>query len=518
MRTESRGDVRLLHKWQKGLWNLLFSRTFFVLALLLAQFLFLLSFLIWLADLLPHVLGSQYLLTFCMVLCLINSRLDPTAKLTWLVAIMVSPVFGSLLYLFTEKDIGHRALKKRLLDISVSTASLLPQTSAQRLQDLSPGTASLAHYVYHQGGYPVYTDTQVEYFSSGQQKLKQLLIELEQAKSFIYLEYFIIEEGVMWGQILDVLIRKAAQGVDVRVIYDGTCELTLLPKEYPKMLKAHGIRCKVFCPVVPFVSTHYNYRDHRKILIIDGHTAFNGGINLADEYIGVRKKFGVWKDSAVMLKGSAVKSFTLMFLRSWNLNEMTPDYAALETIPAPIPAAGFVMPYGDQPLDAERVGQNVYLHLLSRAEKYVYIMTPYLILDTEMENALIFAAARGVQVKLILPGIPDKKVPYALAKTHYQALLEGGVSIYEYTPGFVHAKVFLCDGQEAIVGTINLDYRSLYHHFECGTYINGAPCLQDIYKDFEDTLANCRQITQNTKQPFGLRLLGKLCKLFAPLL
>ena len=518
MRAESTGDVRLLKKWQKGLWNLLFSKTALFLILLLGQFLLLLGLMLRLADFLPHVLGGQFLLTCTMVLYLVNSRLDPTAKLTWMAVILVSPVFGSLVYLFTERELGHRAMKKRLSDINHQTANLLTQLPAESLRCKDPGVAALSHYIYKHGGYPIFPDTKVEYFSSGEEKLRRLLEELEKAESFIFLEYFIIEEGVMWGQILDVLIRKAAQGVDVRVLYDGTCELTLLPKEYPSMLKKKGIRCKVFSPFIPFASTHYNYRDHRKILVIDGHTAFNGGINLADEYIGAKIKFGHWKDAAVMLKGSAVQSFTMMFLQNWNLDEKTPDYTPLQKVPLPEAAAGLVMPYADQPLNAEQVGKNVYLDLIHRATDYVYIMSPYLILDTELENALTFAAARGVQIKLILPGIPDKKLPYALAKTHYQALLASGVEIYEYTPGFVHAKVFLCDGQEAIVGTINLDYRSLYHHFECATYLHGVPCLQDIAKDFENTFQKCSRITPETRQRWRVRLLGRLCKLIAPLL
>lgn len=515
MRKDAPGDTRLLKKWQKGLWNLLFSKILLFLVLLLVQFLLLLAVLFRLTEFLPHAIGGQYLITFGMVLYLINSRLDPSAKLTWLVAIMISPVFGSLLYLVTVKDLGHRTMKKRLCAIANNTATALPQTAGLQC---APGPTALAHYVYHHGGYPIFQNTQVTYLPSGEEKLRRLLDELEHAKHFIFLEYFIIEEGVMWGQILDVLIRKAAQGVDVRVIYDGTCEFTLLPKQYPDMLKARNIQCKVFSPFIPFVSTHYNFRDHRKILVIDGNTAFNGGINLADEYIGVRQKFGHWKDAAVMLKGPAVKSFTKMFLDNWNLDEPKPDYTPLQVDAAPVCVPGFVMPYADQPLDGERVGENVYLDLINRANRFVYIMTPYLILDAELENALLYAAARGIRVKLILPGIPDKKLPYALAKTHYEALLQGGVEIYEYTPGFVHAKVFLCDGREAIVGTINLDYRSLYHHFECATYINGAPCLDDIHRDFEDTLQKCRRITPDTRQPLGLQLLGRLCKIFAPLM
>lgn len=516
------GGVRLLKKWQTGLWNLLFSRMTLFLVLLLLQFLMLFSFFFWLEDFLPHVVGGQFLLTCGMLVYLLNSRLDPTGKITWLVVIMIAPVFGSLLYLFSVKEIGHRAMKKRLAFLTEQAKPLLPQQEAalQQLKAQRPGAAALANYLHNRGGYPIYTDTQAQYLPTGKAFLEKLLFELEQAKKSVFLQFFIIEEGTMWGQVLDVLIRKAAQGVDVRVIYDGTCEFTLLPKGYPKMLARYGIRCKVFSPFVPFVSTHYNYRNHRKIAVIDGRTAFTGGINLADEYIEAREKFGRWKDTGIMLKGPAVRSFTQMFLKSWNLDVKQPEYAPMEVQPMPVTAQGLVLPYGDQPLDGERIGQNVYLSMLSRARSYVYIMTPYLILDGEMENALIYAAARGVQVKLILPGVPDKKIPYALAKTHYPALLESGVEIYEYTPGFVHAKVILCDGVEAVVGTINLDYRSLFHHFECAAYLYDTPCLGEVQADFADTLTQCRRVTPETvrKERWSLRLLGKLCKLFAPLL
>lgn len=514
--------VRLLKRGQTGLWNLLFSRMTLFLVLLLFQFMMLFSFFFWLEDFLPPVLGGQFLLTCGMILHLLNSRLDPTGKNTWLVVIVIAPVFGSLLYWFSVKEIGHRAMKKRLAQLTARTKPVdtRQEESLQQLKEKSPGAAALANYLHNRGGYPLYTDSQAQYLPSGKAFLEALLWELEQAKTSIFLQFFIVEEGVMWGQVLSVLIRKAAQGVDVRVIYDGTCEFTLLPKKYPRLLAGHGIRCKVFSPFVPFVSTHYNYRNHRKIVVIDGHTAFTGGINLADEYIEVRQKFGRWKDTGILIKGKAAGSFTRMFLESWNLDEKQPDLAPLERLPAPMPGGGLVLPYGDQPLDRERVGQNVYLSILNRARDYVYIMTPYLILDGEMENALAYAAARGVTVKLILPGIPDKKIPYALAKTHYPALLEAGVEIYEYSPGFVHAKVFLCDGVEGVVGSVNLDYRSLVHHFECAAYLYDVPCLEDIAADFADTLSRCRRVTPETvrKEKLSLRILGKLCKLFAPLL
>ena len=360
------------------------------------------------------------------------------------------------------------------------------------------------------------------YFPLGEDKFAEMLRQLEKAEHFIFLEYFIVSEGLMWGEVLEILVRKAQEGVDVRLMYDGTCEFALLPHKYLKLLRERGIQCKVFSPVSPFISTHYNYRDHRKILVIDGHTAFNGGINLSDEYINRVRRFGHWKDTAVMLKGEAVKSFTLMFLQMWNIDERTMEFGKNLVYPASCKenARGYVVPYGDCPLDEDRVGERVYMDILNRAIKYVHIMTPYLILDGEMEGALKYAAERGVEVALVLPGIPDKKLPYALAKTHYPSLLESGVKIYEYTPGFVHAKVFVSDHREAVVGTINLDYRSLYHHFECATYMYGTDCISDIEADFQDMLPKCRRVTPETvqREKWTVKLTGVLMKAASPLL
>ena len=518
---EQKTPLRLLKKWQKGLWTLLFSRMALVIVLLVIQVGLLLSAFAWFRDFLPHIIGGQFLLTIGMLLHLISRPLEPTAKLTWFAVIAAAPVFGSLLYLFSLKEFGHRALSKRICRICDETRQLLPpdfQAKAS-LEAADPGAAALCEYVRRAGGYPLWANTDVTYFPLGENKFQRLLEELEQAKDFIFLEYFIIEEGFMWGRILEILARKAAQGVDVRVLYDGTCEFTLLPRGYGRKLESLGIRCKVFSPFAPLVSTYYNFRDHRKILIIDGHTAFNGGVNLADEYINEKPKFGHWKDTAVMLKGEAVQNFTLMFLQNWAIDEKNTDFSNYLSSPAR-EANGFVMPYGDNPLDSHRVGQRVYLDILNRARSSISIMTPYLILDGETENALKYAASRGVTLRLILPGIPDKKIPYALAKTHYKALLEAGVEIYEYTPGFVHAKVFLADDREAVVGTVNLDYRSLYHHFECATWMWGTDCLRHIREDFEQTLSKCRRITAETlkQEKRSLRLIGYLFKLFAPLM
>ena len=516
--------IRLLKKGKKGIARILFSRIGLFLTLMLLQILFLVGLYYWFRELRPHLYSAMMLFAVIMVLYLLNSRRDPTAKITWLVLLMLFPVSGALLYFYVQQDIGHRALKNRFGQMVAMTKDAIPQPEGplEGLMAENPGVASLARYITRSGCYPVYNHTDVMYFPVGEDKFSELLKQLEGAKHFIFLEYFIISEGLMWGEILEILIRKAKEGVDVRLLYDGTCELALLPHKYPKLLGELGIKCKVFAPVSPFISTHYNYRDHRKILVIDGHTAFNGGINLADEYINRIERFGHWKDAAVMVQGEAAKSFTLMFLQMWNIDVREPEFKEALNWPV-LPreeAKGYVIPYGDCPLDDDRVGEMVYMDILNRALRYVHIMTPYLILDGELETALKYAAERGVEVALILPGIPDKRLPYALAKTHYASLLKSGVRIYEYTPGFVHAKVFVSDDREAVVGTINLDYRSLYHHFECATYMYEAGCIPQIEADFQSTMEKCRQVTEETvrKEKLRVKLTGALMKVAAPLL
>ena len=514
----------LLKKGKKGMTQAVFSRFGLILLLFMLQAAFYISIYSWFEERIPQMLGGTTFLKVIMVLWLLNSNTNPTAKITWLIVIMLMPVFGVLLFFYTRSDIGHRALKKRTDEIIRATKSRIVQRPEimEGLKKQNSGAASLACYMQRSGCHPVYGDTKVTYFPLGEDKFAEMLCQLEQARHFIFMEYFIVDEGLMWGRILDILAAKAAQGVDVRMMYDGTCEFSLLPHDYPARLQALGIRCKMFSPVTPFLSTHYNYRDHRKILVIDGHTAFNGGVNLADEYINQKERFGHWKDTAVMLRGEAVKSFTLMFLQMWQIDEREDESLHFLSYPAGSAerTRGYVIPYGDCPLDNDKLGERVYMDILNRAGSYVHIMSPYLILDVEMETALEFAAERGVEVILLLPGIPDKKIPYALAKGHYMSLLRAGVKIYEYTPGFVHAKVFVSDSREAVVGTINLDYRSLYHHFECATYMYDTECIADIEEDFQETLKKCRQVTMQMarRENPGVRMTGYLMKAVAPLM
>lgn len=489
------GGIRLLRKGQKGLIHAIFSRFGLVLVLLVLQFGALFSLMRWFSNLLPHYLGGTLLVTAAMMVYLLNQDMNNSVRIPWLVVTALAPVLGVLLFCYTKEDVGHRMLKKRLLELEGQTRSQLAQDqkASTALDADCPGAASLAQYLRGRGGgFPVYENTQVTYFPSGEAKFAALLPQLESATQYIFLEYFIIDEGLMWGRILEILARKAAQGVDVRVMYDGTCEFSTLPRDYPRRLEALGIRCKVFAPVTPFVSTHYNYRDHRKILVVDGRVGFTGGVNLADEYINHVEKYGRWKDAAVMLEGEGVRTMTALFLQMWSI-QREPEFAQFLTRPLPeTQATGFVIPYGDCPLDGE------------------------------LETALRFAAERGVDVHLILPGKPDKWFAYALAKTHYLPLLSSGVKISEWTPGFTHAKVMIMDGQEAVVGTINLDYRSLYHHFEDAVWMRGVDCLPRIEADFQDTLAQCRTV-EPTRQSIWqgkklLHLVGIVLKFIAPLI
>lgn len=522
-------ERRLLQKGKRGILNVVFGRTMLVVLTLAAQIALLAGLFSTLSNWMPYYYVFVLVLYGGLILHLVNKPSEPTTKITWILLVVLAPALGVALYVFVESDIGHRVLNRRLSALMKETSAFLPEEmpmpegAAEAAEEL-PG---LARYAWERGGrYPVYGNTKVDYLSSGEASMDAMLEDLRAARDFIFLEFFIIEEGVMWGRVLKILEEKQKQGVEVRVMYDGTCAIFRLPYRYPEMLKKLGIPCKMFAPIRPMISTHYNNRDHRKILVIDGRVAYTGGVNLADEYINIGSRFGHWKDVSIRLTGEAVRSFTLMFLQMWNVNETGDDFARYLDVPgiapAPdrVPAPGWVLPYGDSPLDAEKMGEMVYMDILNRAQRYVHIMTPYLILDNEMLTALTFAAKRGVDVSIILPHIPDKKYAFALAKTHYRELIETGVRIFEYTPGFVHAKTFSSDDCKAVVGTINLDYRSLYLHFECAAYLRNIPAVADVERDFQETLGKCQEITAEDLKniPLSYRVAGWLLKVFAPVM
>ena len=487
----------------KVLFRIVFGRTAFVVLFLLLQIGFLFSCFRWLSNYLVYIYGGMLALTALVVIYILNEKSNPSFKLAWVIPVLVIPVFGTFLYLFVQFQIGTKWINRRLKDAGDETSPYLEQNpiTEKRLKKVSRDRANLAVYLKNCGGFPVCQNTSVRYFPLGDAMFPEFKRQLKSARKFIFMEYFIIERGKMWGEILEILEEKAAQGVEVRVMYDGMCCMMLLPYHYPQVLEKKGIRCKMFSPIKPTLSTHQNNRDHRKICVIDGHTAFTGGINLADEYINAVERFGHWKDTAVMLQGEGVQSFTMMFLQMWNITERQKEnygkyiYPGEELLNDAKPELGFVIPYGDSPLDGENVGERVYMDIINQARDYVHMMTPYLILDNEMVTALTFAAKRGVDTVLMMPHIPDKKYAYLLARSYYPELIEAGVKIYEYTPGFVHAKVFVSDDETAVVGTINLDFRSLYLHFECGVWIHKNPVVDAIEEDFLETLKKCRQVT-----------------------
>ncbi len=518
-------ELNLLKKRKKGFLRIIFSRSGIILLLFAFAILCFLVVQLYFAEMINGVMGGVTLFNLIVIVALINSDMDSTAKLTWILVVSLTSVFGTLFYLYTKYDIGNRAVSKgclTLIDIHKDEITQDMDTFSA-LEEESPQTAALVKYLNQSGTFPVTTGNQVSYYPLGEYKWADMLKDLAQAEKFIFMEYFIVDEGKMWGSILHILAEKAKAGVDVRVLYDGTCAISLLPYNYPKMLEEYGIQCQMFSPIKPFLSTHYNNRDHRKILVIDGKVGYTGGVNLADEYINKIERYGHWKDTAVRIAGKAVDNLTLMFLNMWTLSrwEKEPDYQSYLGLSETFSEEkGYVVPYGDNPFDNDKVGEKVYRDILNRADSYVHIMTPYLILDDPMLAALKFAAERGVDVKLIMPGIPDKKPIYALGKTYFHTLLESGVEIYLYTPGFVHAKMFISDDIKAVVGTINLDYRSLYHHFECGTYFYQTDCIADIEKDFQETLAKCQRVDDETlkKEKVVTKVTGEFMRLIAPLL
>ncbi len=373
------------------------------------------------------------------------------------------------------------------------------------------------------GGILYVMNTKVTYYPVGEDMFASMLEDLKKAEHYIFLEYFIIQEGLMWDWILEILEQKVKEGVDVRLIYDDVGCVSLLPFHYAGMMEEKGIKCLAFNRFIPVVSLVMNNRDHRKIMVIDGHTAYNGGINLADEYINKKLRFGHWKDTGVRIHGDAVFNFTLMFLEVWNAFKVPDlDYSIFRPRrwhEEPFEGDGYVAPYADTPLDNEALGENVYINILNQAKDYVYIATPYLLISDEMENALCLAAKRGVDVRILMPGIPDKPTVFFMAKSYYPPLLKAGVQIYEYTPGFVHAKSYVCDDRIATVGTINMDFRSLYLHFECGTFLYGCKAVLDVKKDMEECFPQCHQVSLgDCRQGLIGNLLTSVLRVLAPLM
>lgn len=464
-------------------------------------------------------------ISILVVLFIVSKEDNPAYKIAWIIPILLFPIFGGLLYLF----LGNKKPAKKMrvkLEKEYDRQKQLMHQDKKVIEEIEAQDMRVAGQVKYLSDYmkfPIYKNTEAVYYKSGEDNFKDLVRELKAAKHYIFMEYFIIAEGEMWDTILDILEQKAKEGLDVRLIYDDVGCISLLPYKYDKILEARGIKCMAFNPFIPFVSLVMNNRDHRKITVIDGHTGFTGGINLADEYINKKERFGYWKDTGIMLKGEAVWNLTMMFLHMWNSFRYTDeDYSKYKPhihMEDLIVNDGYIQPYGDLPLDEEIVGENVYLNIINNAKRYVYIFTPYLIIDNEMMTALCLASKRGIDVKIVTPGIPDKKTIFKLTRSYYHQLIENGVEIYEYTPGFIHAKVVVCDDEIATVGTINFDYRSLYLHFECGVFMYKTKCVQDIKRDAIETISKSKKIESNFFKDSKFDTLFKaVLRLFAPLM
>ena len=492
--------------------------------LIVLQALLLFGFIWKLDNYFVYFYASSVLLSLLITLGIINSKSNPAYKIAWLIPILLFPVFGGLIYLLFGSDRTGRYLRKKLQGIGTEMDNVIGEAHRRSgAEQLPPDAANQSRYISHCAYCPPYQNTTTEYLPLGEVKFERMVEELKKAKHYIFLEYFIIQEGKMWNTILDILRQKAAEGVDVRVIYDDMGCIMILPTGYDRTLEQMGIKCRIFNPFVPILSSRFNTRDHRKICVIDGNVGFTGGINLADEYINAYEKHGHWKDTSILLKGEAVFNLTVMFLSMWDYLDGTTgktDYSRYYPTVWDENAKGYVQPFADNPLDDEAVGETVYLNLINKAKRYVYITTPYLILSSEMLTALTSAAKCGVDVRIITPHIPDKWYVHAVSRSHYQPLIEAGVKIYEYTPGFIHAKTFVVDDDYAVVGTINLDYRSLYLHFECAVWMYQTPSVAQVRDDFfktqqisqEITLEECRSLS------FPRRLGRSVLRVFAPLM
>lgn len=499
-----------------------FTDLFIVSLLALAQIL-LVCVSAWnLYSSVKYIERALWFISLAVVVYIINRRENASFKLAWAVPILLFPAFGGIMYIFMQGRGSIFRFKKRIETVEDEIISCYKdeKDASDTFIASHPDRRSLTEYL-KSSGFPMYAGTEAVYFPSGEDMYKELLPRLREAKEYIFMEFFIVHEGQMWDSILEILKEKAAQGVDVRLIYDGMGSITTLPRKYDRTLRSYGIKCRVFNPFVPVISTMQNNRDHRKIVAIDGKVGFTGGVNLADEYINAVTKYGKWKDAAIMVTGDAAVGYTMMFLRNWNIfhKETEPSGKYLLPQNRERTYGGFFQPYCDSPFDNEPISRNVYLNLINRANRYVYIMTPYLILDEELESALKLAAKSGIDVRIITPHHADKKYVHLMTRSSYPELIKSGVRIYEFEPGFLHSKNMLVDDSAAVVGSVNFDYRSLYLHFECAQLLYDSEALCALKDDFDKTFDISLPITEkDCKKDKGLpRLFTQLLKLFSPL-
>ena len=520
---DKKAILSYIDKNRKRVVRAIFGRTILLFASLFFQIIMLIVFLTLLTDYFFVYYGISTILAFILIVHITNDDINPVYKLAWVVPVALIPVFGSFFYLFVKFQPTTKQISKKIGEMIEQTKVYLVQEENvwSELEKNEKEIIGFSRYMNDFAGFPIYKNTSAEYFSVGEDKLIRMCEDLEKAEKFIFMEFYIVDFGVMLSKILNILQEKVKQGVEVRFMYDGMCTLSTLPPSFPKYLKTLGIECKVYAPIRPALSTSQNHRDHRKIVVIDGVIAYTGGINIADEYINMRVRFGHWKDTAVKIEGDAVISFTMMFLQLWDVTQkVKQNYDKYIVDHSVTEEEGYVIGYGDSPYDDENVGEVVYLDIINNATNYVHIMTPYLILDNKMLRALEYAVKRGVDVKIIAPHITDKPTAYMIARTYYEKLIKHGIKIYEYTPGFVHAKVYTCDDIKSVVGTINMDFRSLYLNFECASFFYKHKVIADVERDFQETLSKSQEITiEDCKKYSKIKLLiGKILWIFSPLM
>ena len=504
----------------------LYNRFFIFLILVLLQivgYIWLLYSLVYSSKIAVAVEGMVGLMALIAVIYLINRNDRPSMKLNWILLMLIVPIIGVPMYLLYGEGRPARKMKKKL-SASEKENAIAFQNAFGGVEQKEAQTRAdtISRFLHRYAGYPVAYDGDVTYYDSGEKMFEGMKTELRKAEKFILLEYFILSHGKMWNEILKILLEKAEQGVQIRIIYDDFGCMTSLPPKYNEYLESlhENVKAMRFNKIVPLFAVRMNNRDHRKILVVDGKTAFTGGINIADEYIGEKQRFGHWKDTGVMVSGNAVASFIRMFFHFWNAFSKEKEDVA-NYLPAILErdSGAVIQPYDSSPLDNLSVGENVYVDMIERAKTYVYIFTPYLVLGDSLRAALCRAALRGVDVRIVTPGIPDKKTVYRLTRANYGILIKAGVKIYEYTRGFIHAKSVLCDGESAVVGTINFDYRSLYHHFENAVYFSSCQAVKDLERDCEETFAISTLCTkENTKRSMVGRIVDSLLRVFETLL
>ncbi len=494
--------------------GILFITVAFELLFIISMFIFFLNQAAWI-DLVLRVLSV------ILILNIVRSSRHLSSDLMWIILILISPIAGTIIYLLLGANLLSSKTFRSLTKETADAKKYYKQdnTVLEEIKAKDPDKYTQFSYLSNQG-FPVYRNREFQYYELGEVGYPHMLEELRKAKEYIFLEYFIIEEGEMWNGIHEILKEKAKQGVLVRVMYDDMGSIGTISGNYWKKLEKEGIHAISFNRVSPIINIIMNHRDHRKIMVIDGLVAFSGGVNLADEYINTFEKHGHWKDNITMVKGEAVDTYIKLFLTNWNaLRHEDTDYTVYLRPHTETREDGYVVPYGETPLDDENTGQNVYMNILNQARDYVYIMTPYLIIDSDMINCLILAAERGVDVRIITPGIPDKAIVYGVTRSYYNQLIQKGVKIYEYTPGFDHGKVFISDDLLATVGTLNLDYRSLYLHFENGALFYNTDQTIKIRDDMLDTIQKSHEVKlENNKHLLIVELFWSAIRIFAGLL